>query len=160
MAQCGRVTGHHVIEGRIAIEFYGTAAQVQNAFGVEMHRYFVNGAAAIANDRDPQIPRALSPIIAGISGLNTFQVNAAVAQAARTASSTQVDALVSSPSRQTAGVRGSPDLSVNHDSWSWAFMTPYDSLTRNAKGRWAPRAIRTSIRYGNWGQAIDEHVPE
>jgi len=120
---------HHVSEGRIAIEFYGTVAQVQYAFGVEMHRYFVNGASAIANDRDPQIPRALSPIIAGISGLNTFPVNAAMPNATRTAASTQVDALVSPPSRQTAAVSVSPDLSVNHDGLSWAFVTPYDFAT-------------------------------
>jgi subtilase family serine protease len=118
---------HHVSEGRIAIEFYGTAAQVQDAFGVEMHRYLVNGASAIANDRDPQIPRALSPVVAGVSGLNTFPVNGAMPQDTRAAASAQGDALVSSPPLKSPGP--SPDLSVTHDGLSLAYMTPFDFAT-------------------------------
>jgi len=59
--------------GKVTIEFSGTVAQVQAAFHVQMHDYLVAGVRHIANDRDPQIPRALAPIVAGIVSLNDFR---------------------------------------------------------------------------------------
>jgi len=120
---------HHVSEGRIAIEFSGSAAQVQEAFGVEMHRYLVNGASAIANDRDPQIPRALSPVVAGVSGLNTFPVDAAKPRVTRAAASAQIDARLSTRALKTAGIGATPDLSVQDGAFPFAYMTPYDFAT-------------------------------
>ncbi len=61
-----------VAKGRTWIEFSGNVAQVQNAFHVEMHHYLVNGEEHIANDRDPEIPEALSPVVAGIASLHNF----------------------------------------------------------------------------------------
>lgn len=61
-----------ISKGRVTIEFTGTVAQVQDAFHVEMHKYLVNGEAHIANDRDPQIPSALAPVITGIASLHDF----------------------------------------------------------------------------------------
>jgi hypothetical protein len=62
----------NVGKGRVNIQFSGTAAQVQNAFHVEMHRYLVAGKNHIANDRDPQIPAALAPVIVGVASLHDF----------------------------------------------------------------------------------------
>ena len=108
---------HDVSEGRIAIEFSGTAAQVQEAFGVEMHRYLVNGASSIANDRDPQIPRALSPVVAGVAGLNTFSIKSATPHG-------------NAPSAAPpTGIGATPELSYQDDSYSYAFMTPRDFAT-------------------------------
>ena len=59
-------------KGRTIIQFSGTAAQVQEAFHVEMHHYLVSGVQHIANDRDPQIPEALSPVVAGVVSLHDF----------------------------------------------------------------------------------------
>lgn len=59
-------------KGRTFIEFSGTATQVEQAFHVEMHRYLVDGVEHIANDRDPQIPEALAPVITGIASLQNF----------------------------------------------------------------------------------------
>jgi subtilase family serine protease len=67
--------GFHIVEaskGRVWIQFNGTVAQVQDAFHVEMHRYMVNGKEHISNDRDPQIPAALAPVVTGIASLNNF----------------------------------------------------------------------------------------
>jgi subtilase family serine protease len=61
-----------VTKGRVSIQFTGTVAQVEAAFHVEMHNYLVNGEMHIANDRDPQIPQALAPVITGIGSLNNF----------------------------------------------------------------------------------------
>ncbi|MGD0892843.1 MAG: choice-of-anchor D domain-containing protein [Terracidiphilus sp.] len=63
---------YNVNKGRTMIQFSGTAAQVQEAFHVEMHRYQVNGEAHIANDRDPSIPEALAPVVTGIASLHDF----------------------------------------------------------------------------------------
>jgi hypothetical protein len=59
--------------GKVSIEFSGTVAQVQAAFHIEMHDYLVDGVRHIANDRDPQIPRALAPVVVGIASLNDFR---------------------------------------------------------------------------------------
>ena len=59
--------------GRTAIEFSGTAGQIQEAFHTSIHSYQVNGEMHHANSTDPQIPAALAPVVAGISTLNDFR---------------------------------------------------------------------------------------
>ncbi len=61
-----------VSNGRTVIEFSGTAAQVQNSFHTEIHKYSVNGADHWANASDPQIPTALVPAVAGVLTLHNF----------------------------------------------------------------------------------------
>ncbi len=65
---------YEVSKGRVTIEFSGSAAQIQDAFHVQMHNYLGDGMLQIANDRDPQIPSALSPVVAGIAGLDNFPI--------------------------------------------------------------------------------------
>ncbi|HUY14398.1 MAG TPA: Ig-like domain repeat protein [Terriglobia bacterium] len=62
-----------VTASRTIIEFSGTAGQVRQALHTEIHRYVVNGKGRWANDSDPQIPAALSPVVAGIASLNNFR---------------------------------------------------------------------------------------
>jgi subtilase family serine protease len=59
--------------GRRSVVFSGTAQQVAETFHTELHRYEVDGAAHIANAQDPQIPRALAPVVSGILSLNDFR---------------------------------------------------------------------------------------
>ncbi len=74
--------------GRTVIEFSGNAGQVRRAFHTEIHQYFVNddsprsGATGnstsqatlrFANASDPQIPAALTPVVAGIVSLHNFR---------------------------------------------------------------------------------------
>jgi len=64
--------------GRIAIEFSGTAAQVQDAFHTEVHSFRILDAKSgepetqFANIRDPQIPSAFGALIAGVSPIHSF----------------------------------------------------------------------------------------
>ncbi|HEY6467140.1 MAG TPA: protease pro-enzyme activation domain-containing protein, partial [Candidatus Acidoferrales bacterium] len=58
--------------GRTVIEFSGTAGQVRQAFHTEIHRYALNGQSHWANSSDPQIPDALSPVVAGVNTLYNF----------------------------------------------------------------------------------------
>ncbi len=67
--------GFHDIKvgvGRTAIEFSGNVGQVQDAFQTQIHRYLVNGENRQANATDPQIPAALTPVVAGIVTLHNF----------------------------------------------------------------------------------------
>jgi hypothetical protein len=58
--------------GHTVIEFSGTALQVQQAFHTEIHKYVMNGEGHWANASDPQIPAALSPVVAGVNSLHNF----------------------------------------------------------------------------------------
>ena len=71
--------------GRNWISFTGTAAQVQNAFGTEIHHYNVNGEMHIANATAPRIPAALSGIVVGVRGLHDFHLKPQAAKNARAA---------------------------------------------------------------------------
>ena len=62
-----------VYRGRNIVEFSGTVAQVQNAFHTEIHRYVVNGEEHLANASNPEIPVALTPVVAGIASLHNFK---------------------------------------------------------------------------------------
>ena len=59
--------------GRTVIEFSGTAAQVQQAFHTEIHKYSVNGEDHWANAGDPQIPAALAPVVMGVASLHNYR---------------------------------------------------------------------------------------
>jgi subtilase family serine protease len=63
-----------VARGRNWLVFSGTAAQIENAFNTEIHRYNVNGNLHYANKTAPSIPAALSGIAAGFHGLDDFRL--------------------------------------------------------------------------------------
>jgi subtilase family serine protease len=62
-----------VAEGRMVIEFSGTAGQLREAFHTEMHRLSVRGVPHIANMTNPRIPAALSGVVEGIVSLHDFR---------------------------------------------------------------------------------------
>jgi pro-kumamolisin-like protein/Big-like domain-containing protein len=59
-------------KGRTVLEFSGSASQVQEAFHTTIHKYIVNEQQHWANSNDPQIPAALTPLVAGVASLNNF----------------------------------------------------------------------------------------
>src|SRR5262249_31729704 len=67
---------------RTWISFSGTAQQVQNAFGTEIHRYSVNGASHFANATDPTVPAAMAGVVSGITGLHDFRMQPRMRQMA------------------------------------------------------------------------------
>ena len=58
--------------GRTVIEFSGSAGEVKEAFHTEIHKYLVNEEEHWANSTDPEIPSALTPVVAGITSLHNF----------------------------------------------------------------------------------------
>jgi hypothetical protein len=64
---------HPTSPSRMTIDFSGTAGQVRETFGTEIHAVDVKGERHIANVRNPQIPAALAPAIEGIVSLDDFR---------------------------------------------------------------------------------------
>jgi subtilase family serine protease len=62
-----------VTPSRMIIDFSGTAGQVAEAFHTEIHYLEAGGKLHIANIRDPAIPAALAPVVAGVTSLNDFR---------------------------------------------------------------------------------------
>jgi hypothetical protein len=69
--------------GRNFITFTGTGAQVESAFGTEIHHYNVQGKLHYANATAPQIPAALAGIVVGMHGLDDFHLRAMNVKRAR-----------------------------------------------------------------------------
>ena len=65
-------SGMKVSPGKNVIEFNGNVGQVRSAFHTEIHGFVVNGENRQANTSDPQIPEALTPVVAGIVSLYNF----------------------------------------------------------------------------------------
>ena len=63
---------HGVAPSRNWIAFAGSAGLARQAFGVEIHRYQVDGQSHFANASEPSAPAALAGIVAGIRGLDDF----------------------------------------------------------------------------------------
>jgi subtilase family serine protease len=55
------------------IDFSGTAGQITESFGTEIHQLEVNGTKHFGNMQDPAIPEALSSVVAGVAQLNDFK---------------------------------------------------------------------------------------
>jgi trimeric autotransporter adhesin len=66
-------TVNTVSQGKTTISFSGNAGQLRSAFHTELHTYIKDGVTFHANNRDPQIPVALSPVVAGLASLNDIK---------------------------------------------------------------------------------------
>lgn len=67
------LTVNKVLDGGTLIDFTGTAGQVRQAFGTEIHRLSVGGSNHIANMSDPEIPAAFAAVVKGVVSLNDFR---------------------------------------------------------------------------------------
>ncbi|MGA6988672.1 MAG: choice-of-anchor D domain-containing protein [Terriglobales bacterium] len=59
-----------VLNNASMIDFAATAGQVRDTFHTELHYFNIRGGKYLANVKDPQIPAALAPVVAGIKGLS------------------------------------------------------------------------------------------
>jgi hypothetical protein len=71
------LTVDEIPAGNSLVVFSGTAEQVEETFHTGMHRFLVEGVSHIANLQDPQIPKALAGVVAGIVSLHDFRRTAA-----------------------------------------------------------------------------------
>jgi subtilase family serine protease len=68
--------GFHIDEithGHQVIMFSGNAGQVEAAFHTPIHRFEVDGKERWANTKEPEIPRALAPVVVGVASLHNFE---------------------------------------------------------------------------------------
>ena len=65
-----------VAKGRTWINFSGTAANVEQAFQTQIHKYLINNELHQANSTEPSIPRSLINLVAGPVSLNDFPLKA------------------------------------------------------------------------------------
>jgi Pro-kumamolisin, activation domain len=66
-------TVNRVFNNGLVIDFSGSAAQVRATFSTDIHQLVLaNGERHIANKRNPQIPAALAPAVAGVASLHDF----------------------------------------------------------------------------------------
>ena len=56
------------------ITFNGTVAQVQQAFGTQIHSVSLNGELQIANVTDPTFPSSLAAVVSPVIGLDDFEL--------------------------------------------------------------------------------------
>lgn len=61
------------LEGRRALIFSGTAAEVERAFHTRLKTYQAAGRGHMANATHPRIPEALSGVVAGVVSLHDFR---------------------------------------------------------------------------------------
>lgn len=80
----------HIGNAKTFIQFSGTAGQVQQAFHTQIHKYVVNGVSHWANATDPEIPSALSSIVAGVATLYDFSKKPQLVKSAQTFSGVAV----------------------------------------------------------------------
>lgn len=66
-------SGVKVGVGRTNVEFSGDVAALRNAFHTDVRQFVVKGQVHHANSSDPEIPDALSPVVAGIVSLHDFR---------------------------------------------------------------------------------------
>jgi subtilase family serine protease len=89
--QSQNLTVDSVARARNTIAFTGTAADVDNAFGTEIHRYQVNGESHYANATEPSIPAALQAVVSTIHGLTDFRLQPPKTSARATAPALRPD---------------------------------------------------------------------
>ena len=63
----------HISNSRTSITFSGTAAQIENGFQTEMHRYQIGTETHFANATDLSIPSALLGVVRSIRNLDDFR---------------------------------------------------------------------------------------
>ena len=65
-------TVDYAAQGRNWILFSGTAGQVRESLGTEIHTYRVDGETHYANSTDPSVPAAIEPLALAVMGLDDF----------------------------------------------------------------------------------------
>jgi uncharacterized protein (TIGR03437 family) len=66
-----------VARGRRWITFTGSASGVGRAFHTEFHRYVTDGETHFANVAAPSVPEALAAVVAGVGGLDDYDLQPA-----------------------------------------------------------------------------------
>ncbi len=130
-----------VSKAHSVIEFSGTAQTVASAFHTEIHSYTWNGATYTANARDPQIPAALAPVVAGFAALNNFPPTAMHTPEKMVRFDKQAKTWTTlgdaAKTKQSKGLTPAFTITPGGASTNFYAVTPYDFATiYNVKPLW------------------------
>ena len=79
-AQSQGLTITHRYKSRLLVDVEAPVATIEKALNLTINNYQMNGQTYFGNDRDPQIPSALTNVVQSIMGMNSFiQLRPAVA---------------------------------------------------------------------------------
>ncbi|MBW4028226.1 MAG: hypothetical protein HIU93_12610 [Acidobacteria bacterium] len=114
------------------ISLSGTVGQLQTAFATSIHAISLNGEKHVANMSEPQIPRALAPVVKGVLGLDDFHPHSNL-QPGPTA---QFDAQTQriTPDLTLYNSAGTPYLYVDPSDAATIYDTPNAALNPSYKG--------------------------
>ncbi len=115
--------------GRRMIVFSGTEGAVEDAFHVALRRYAINGEMHIANGEDPQIPRALANLVAGVLSLNDFRHASQIAQQRPISLPTKIGAGYGSAGSGSGGTTRVPRLHPLYTQGTTHYLFPADFAT-------------------------------
>ncbi len=107
------------------VEFSGTLGQVAQAFHTSIHNYTIGGVHHLSNVSDPQIPAALSPVVAGVSPLNDFRAKPMHVPGRHVAAKSEDGILRVTPLSDGA----QPSLTGGSASSPFLAVTPADAAT-------------------------------
>ncbi|MGA3127464.1 MAG: protease pro-enzyme activation domain-containing protein [Candidatus Korobacteraceae bacterium] len=110
--------------GRTHITFSGTAGQMRQAFNAEFHNLNVNGEKHVAVLKDPTIPAALAPIVAGFRQLHDWSAKPNVVGQ----SVVKRDA-ATGESQRLSGSPSAPELTFTYKSNTFYDVSPQDWYT-------------------------------
>lgn len=71
-AQSQGLTITHRYKSRLLVDVEASVSTIEKALNVTINNYQMNGQTYFANDRDPQLPSALSNVVQSIMGMNSF----------------------------------------------------------------------------------------
>ena len=119
-----------ITQGKTAIEFSGTAAQVREFFHADIHVYEKGGVQYHATNQQPQIPQSLVPIVAGITPMNDFPIKLPqTRRVSRTVSDAQTGVVRPNWTQTSANYLLTPgDFSIQYD------LQPAYSVGNNGAG--------------------------
>jgi subtilase family serine protease len=107
------------------IDFSGNAGQVREAFHTEIHTLKLpNGEQHISNMKDPEIPAALSSVIAGVATLHDFRPHPHVKGVGKVAYDAKEQRW-----KPTADAVSKPHFNVNDQGTTFNTVGPYDFAT-------------------------------
>jgi subtilase family serine protease len=113
-------SGIRVNAGRTLVEFSGSAASVQRAFGAAIHQVRSGDRAAYVTASEPKLPPSLAPLVRGFASLTTVPRLTVEASTAPQAATTL---------RRTASGNISvvkPDNTIQSNAQTYYGITPYD----------------------------------
>lgn len=114
------------------ITFSGTIDQIQNTFHTSIHTFAAHGEVRFANITDPQIPEALSALIAGVGPLNNFRPQPESKITARGTWNSTTHSV--QPQLTLFGSNNSPYLFVDPADSATIYDSPNSALNPNYTG--------------------------